>query len=165
MSLVRFGTLIAAAAVATLMLNIAGSARTIGTPTMAGDAAAQPAQTGPSKVRLAAAVQPAATYHEKDRGRTVTLPVGTRFSIALKENPTTGYRWSEPEFDKSCLVLDGDEYVPDAGARIGGGGVRTFGFTVVSPGRTVVRLAYRRSWEATTAQESGFEITVIGRGS
>jgi inhibitor of cysteine peptidase len=102
------------------------------------------------------------TYQEGDRGRTVSLTVGTRFSIELEENPTTGYKWSTPEFDEKSLALEADDYTLAKGAAIGGGGTRKFGFVVKSTGRTTIRLVYRRPWERDAAPEAVFELTVVG---
>jgi inhibitor of cysteine peptidase len=101
------------------------------------------------------------TYQEGDRGKTVSLAVGTRFSVALQENPTTGYKWSAPEFDGRSLALEADDYTLAKGAAIGGGGTRKFGFVVKSTGRTTIRLAYRRPWEKDAAPEAAFELTVV----
>ena len=60
----------------------------------------------------------------------MTLTVGTRFSVELEENPTTGYKWSAPEFDGRSLALEADDYTLAKGAAIGGGGTRKFGFAV-----------------------------------
>src|SRR5438105_2493200 len=74
-------------------------------------------------------------YQEKDNGKTVSIPVGKRFTIELTENPTTGYEWSEPTFDEMCLSLESDEYSSKS-VGIGGGGARRFvlfGKTACSP--------------------------------
>lgn len=105
---------------------------------------------------------PDSTFQAKDNGKTVSIPVGQRFRLELEENPTTGYRWSVPEFDQKCLVLESNEYTPAGGAGIGGGGVRQFGFAVKSPCRTKIHLMNKRPWEKDAAPEATFEITVIG---
>lgn len=117
---------------------------------------------GRSKSRGAASTVTTLTYQEGDRGKTVSLAVGTRFSVALQENPTTGYKWSAPEFDGRSLALEADDYALAKGAAIGGGGTRKFGFVVKSTGRTTIRLAYRRPWEKDAAPEAAFELTVVG---
>jgi inhibitor of cysteine peptidase len=117
---------------------------------------------GRSKSRGAANTVTTLTYQEGDRGKTVSLAVGTRFSVALEENPTTGYKWSTPEFDGRSLALEADDYTLAKGAAIGGGGTRKFGFLVKSTGRTTIRLAYKRPWEKDAAPEATFELTVVG---
>jgi inhibitor of cysteine peptidase len=92
----------------------------------------------------------------------VSLTVGTRFSIELEENPTTGYKWSTPEFDQRSLALEADDYTPARGAALGGGGTRKFGFLVKSAGRTTIHLAYMRPWEKDAAPEAVFELTIVG---
>jgi inhibitor of cysteine peptidase len=105
---------------------------------------------------------PAQIYQENDRGKSVELTVGTRFSIQLQENPTTGYKWGTPTFDPNCLELERDEYTPAAGAGIGGGGVRQFWFLVKGVCNTTVHLAYKRPWERDVAPEATFSITIMG---
>jgi inhibitor of cysteine peptidase len=104
---------------------------------------------------------PAVSYGAKDAGKTVTVAVGARFSVELEENPTTGYKWSSPEFDAKVLALTGDEYAPAEGAAIGGGGKRTFGFVARAAGRAAIRLAYRRPWERDVVPEASFDMTVV----
>jgi inhibitor of cysteine peptidase len=103
---------------------------------------------------------PDLVFQDKDNRKVVTIPVGARFRIRLDENPTTGYKWSSPEFDSHCLRLGSDEYkrYPEAG--IGGGGIREFEFTATSECRTTIRLALRRPWETDVAPEATFELTV-----
>jgi inhibitor of cysteine peptidase len=104
---------------------------------------------------------PAVIYGVKDAGKSVTVAVGTRFTIELEENPTTGYKWSSPEFDEKVLAPTSDQYTPAEGAAIGGGGKRTFGFVARAAGRTAIRLAYRRPWERDVVPEASFDMTVV----
>ena len=126
------------------------------------DRSASTPQCGRSKSNASGKVVPTLTYHAQDRGKTVSIAVGTRFSIELDENPTTGYRWSAPTFDEKYLVLEADEYTPAAGAAIGGGGIRQFVFAVKSAGRTAIRLENKRPWERDAAPAATFEMTVVG---
>jgi inhibitor of cysteine peptidase len=101
-------------------------------------------------------------FKAEDNGRVANVPVGRRFGIRLEENPTTGYKWSKPEFDSSCLRLGSDEYTPYKGTGIGGGGVREFEFTPLAECRTTIRLMNRRPWETNVTPVATFEITVVG---
>jgi inhibitor of cysteine peptidase len=101
------------------------------------------------------------SYGAKDAGTTITVAVGTRFTIELEENATTGYTWSSPEFDQKVLALSGDEYTLPEGAAIGGGGMRKFEFVARTAGRTVIRLGYRQPWMPNAPPEATFELTVV----
>jgi inhibitor of cysteine peptidase len=104
---------------------------------------------------------PALSYGPKDAGKSVTLSAGARFFIELEENPTTGYKWSSPEFDEKVLALSSDEYTPAEGAAIGGGGMRKFEFVARTAGRTVIRLGYRQPWMPNAPPEATFELTAV----
>jgi inhibitor of cysteine peptidase len=118
--------------------------------------------TANAEPKNAASAVPDFLFQAKDNGAVATIPVGQRFQIQVEENPTTGYKWSEPEFDKQCLLLESDQYTPYKEAGIGGGGIRLFAFTVKSECKTTVRLMYKRPWETNVAPEATFEITVSG---
>ncbi|PYM64098.1 MAG: hypothetical protein DMD79_07085, partial [Candidatus Rokuibacteriota bacterium] len=57
-----------------------------------------------------------------------SIAVGTRLCIELQENPTTGYRWGQLDFDKERLGLESDAYTPAGGTGVGGGGSHRFVF-------------------------------------
>lgn len=101
-------------------------------------------------------------FETKDNGTAANIPVGQRFQILLEENPTTGYRWLDPEFDKACLRLESADYAPRQGGAIGGGGIRQFEFSVTAQCRTTIHLVYKRPWESNAAPQKTFALTVIG---
>jgi inhibitor of cysteine peptidase len=101
-------------------------------------------------------------FQTKDDGTAANIPVGRRFQISLEENPTTGYRWLDPEFDKACLRLESADYVAHQGGAIGGGGIRQFEFSVTGQCRTTIHLVYKRPWEPNAAPQKTFALTVIG---
>jgi predicted secreted protein len=80
---------------------------------------------------------------------------GDLLVIRLTEVPTSGYRWQLDDHDPAVLQAAGDEFVPAADARTGGGGMREFRFVVVGTDRSEVALRLRRDWEtgAPAAQE------------
>ena len=51
-------------------------------------------------------------FSEKDNGALVEVRRGTRITIELNENPTTGYRWMISSIDEAFLVSAGDDFVP-----------------------------------------------------
>jgi len=106
---------------------------------------------------------PDTLFEAKDNGAVASVEVGERFRLRLEENPTTGYKWSKPDFDTACLQLLSDEYKPHQGAAIGGGGVREFEFAPTGPCRTTIRLTNRRPWETNVAPAATFEMTIVAR--
>jgi inhibitor of cysteine peptidase len=85
---------------------------------------------------------------------------GDRVVIRLAESPTSGYRWQLDEYNSAVLRPAGDEFVPAADARTGGGGTREFRFVVVGTEGSDVVLSLRRGWEtdAPAAQHFRTEI-------
>ncbi len=80
--------------------------------------------------------------------------------IQLDENPTTGYQWQIDAFDSQVLNESGSRYESSSTGRLGGAGLRTFVFTAREPGRTTVRLSYRRPWEAAPRDASTFSVDI-----
>ncbi|MBI5896866.1 MAG: protease inhibitor I42 family protein [Desulfobacterales bacterium] len=83
-----------------------------------------------------------------------------RVLIQLPENPTTGYQWQIEAFDPRVLTAAGSDVAASSGGRLGGGGLRTFVFTALAPGRTTVRLRYRRPWEPEPQAGESFSIGI-----
>ena len=75
------------------------------------------------------------------------LAVGARLTIRKPENPTTGYSWTEPVFNRKVLRLVRSEYIGPDTDRVGAGGERLWVFEGVAPGATRIRAEYRRPWE------------------
>jgi predicted secreted protein len=80
--------------------------------------------------------------------------------IRLAETPTSGYRWQLDEHDPAVLQPAGDDFVPAADARTGGGGIREFRFLVRNADRSRISLSLRRSWETESAGAQKFETTI-----
>jgi inhibitor of cysteine peptidase len=83
------------------------------------------------------------TLNEQDSGRTVDIELGKVVTVRLKENPTTGYRWTV-ETD-SGLEQIGDHF--KAGGAIGAAGVREFQFRPMKVGSYELRMKNWREWE------------------
>lgn len=80
-------------------------------------------------------------------------PHATQFTVSLPANPTTGYQWASTAYDKSCVTLSKQTFLPPKTHLIGAGGVMTFVF-VVSKNRsclqkTTLSFTYSRPWEKT----------------
>lgn len=79
-------------------------------------------------------------------GSSFSVQPGDMVSIQLQGNPTTGYEWEDQS--KPTAVFEKKEvlYVPDS-SLVGSGGVYTFHYRAVKPGKTSLTLVYRRPWE------------------
>ncbi len=98
-------------------------------------------------------------------GKTVELKCGERMTLVLESNPTTGYLWrfSAP-YDEQVLVLCGDTYVSPASELMGAPGKRRLTFEAVNPGRTGIRLEYKRPWEQNAKPEKTFQLMIYVTG-
>lgn len=113
---------------------------------------------------------PAKVVLTKDAdGGTATLRPGQKLVVRLAGNPTTGYRWEVGELKGEAIEQVGEaEYVPDEApeGRVGVGGTFIFTFRAVEPGRSALRLVYRRPWEKGKDPARTFSATVeVKRGT
>ena len=93
------------------------------------------------------------TFTENDAASLVALQNAENFTIALEENPTTGYRWNLQASDSDAIKVLGSDYQPGGGG-VGAGGQRTFRLQAARVGDHTVTLELRRSWEAANAAQS-----------
>jgi inhibitor of cysteine peptidase len=105
---------------------------------------------------------PLKTVGSQDNGSSLTLQTGDSLQIRLPENPTTGYRWQLADWDEAVAKKTRDQFFPPATAQPGAGGERVWEFVANAPGKTVLRLDNRRSWEAgSPAQTFSLKVQVI----
>jgi inhibitor of cysteine peptidase len=80
--------------------------------------------------------------------RAVTAGRGTELTVRLKANPTTGYSWQVSGAGDNDVLKSADpsRYEPDSD-RMGSGGVESFFFTCVGPGKAELVFEYERPWE------------------
>ena len=95
---------------------------------------------------------------QEDSGGRRTARVGEELTVALPENPTTGYRW-HPEIDTRLLQQTGDHYEGPTEPR-GASGTRRLTFKVLRPGPVHLRVAKRRPWEHTAVEEFSTDLDV-----
>jgi inhibitor of cysteine peptidase len=95
---------------------------------------------------------------EQDRGRTVEVAEGDIITVRLRENPTTGYRWSVETTDG--LELVGDDFEAGGGA-IGAAGERVLEFRATRPGSHKLRLKNWREWEGDASVIDRFEADIV----
>ncbi|MBD3295852.1 MAG: hypothetical protein GF392_00605, partial [Candidatus Omnitrophica bacterium] len=80
--------------------------------------------------------------------RTVTASRGRNLTVRLEANPTTGYSWKVTGMDSDRILerTGPSRYDPDSD-RIGSGGIESFFFTCIRPGREELVFEYERPWE------------------
>lgn len=86
----------------------------------------------------------------------IAVSVGDTFTIALEENPSTGYEWAADISDKNIVSLESEVYEPksvDPGI-VGAGGVKALTFKGLEKGGAVITLVYERSFEKDSAIET-----------
>ena len=92
------------------------------------------------------------------------LERGDRLVVRLASNASTGYAWQIRSGVGGVLVLVARTYVPASdGSRLGAPGTAVLRLRAAACGRTVLRLAYVRSWEkdVAPARTFGLRVTVV----
>ncbi len=88
---------------------------------------------------------------------------GDTLILELPEIPTTGYRWNVASHEE-ILRLSGDSFQPSGSQAVGGGGTRTFRFTIGHSGDTDLRLVLVRPWQPDSPRETfSIHVHVIAR--
>lgn len=83
---------------------------------------------------------------EADAGREIELTVGESFTLALAENPTTGFRWQVQSDGGPACELVSDEFEPPAEGAHGRGGLHHWQFRAARGGEGQIELTYRRGF-------------------
>jgi inhibitor of cysteine peptidase len=99
-------------------------------------------------------------FDEKDNGAQIQVERGAKITIELKENPTTGYRWTIGSIDQAMLAAEGDEFLPPGQKSPGAGGLRRFFFRAKAEGSTALTLVNKRAWERDDKAVSTFNLTI-----
>ncbi len=95
-----------------------------------------------------------------DDGQEIELHKGDLVEINLPARPGTGYAWAIDAVDEGVLAPVGEGSFEHHAPMPGGGTTQSWRFRAVSPGTTLLRLAYRRPWEGSQAPEERFEVWV-----
>src|SRR5262249_2926064 len=103
----------------------------------------------------------ARTITEADEGKTIPVDKGARIDVALRANPTTGYRWQIVRNNPEQLkLLEKSTFERPKGALIGAGGTQTFHFQAEEPGPSELELVYRRPFEKDGKVAKSFKVTL-----
>ena len=99
-------------------------------------------------------------FSENDSGKTFSVSPGTRILIHLKENPSTGYRWSMHEPGEPSLELESTEFLPGADGGMGAGGTRQWTFIASRPGQVTIHFKKMREWEGESSARADFTLSL-----
>jgi inhibitor of cysteine peptidase len=99
-------------------------------------------------------------FHEQDNGAHVQVERGAKITIELKENPTTGYRWTIGSIDEVFLQPEGDEFQPPDQTTPGAGGLRRFLFRAKGAGSTALNLINKRAWQRDYQAVGAFNLII-----
>jgi inhibitor of cysteine peptidase len=91
-------------------------------------------------------------------GSSVSVPLGQSVTLALPENPTTGYRWRVVGAPGGIEVSD--RFEPGDPARPGQGGRRVFQLQPLRAGKTRFSLSHARPGEAAGGEAFAVELDV-----
>ena len=99
---------------------------------------------------------------ERDAGRPLTLAAGESFTVDLKSNPSTGFRWrvEPPRPGDGLLEQERDDFAAPPGELCGAPGRQRLTFSAKKPGQTTLRLVYIRPWEKPPRPAGTFQVPV-----
>ena len=99
-------------------------------------------------------------FDQKDNGAQIQVERGAKITIELKENPTTGYRWTIGSIDQALLAAEGDEFLPPDQKSPGAGGLRRFFFRAKAEGSTALTLVNKRAWQRDDQAVGTFNLAI-----
>jgi len=115
-----------------------------------------------STVMLGAEQKPL-TVTADDNGKSLTVKVGQEVVVLLKGNPTTGYTWLLAGIEGPSVALDGKvQYKenPHPEGMVGVPGMFQAKFKAFQPGKSTVKMEYRRPWEKNQKPIKTFEVSL-----
>lgn len=94
---------------------------------------------------------------ESELGSTLTLDRGDELVLALRERPSTGYRWSVERVDSALLAEQPGSYEAEE-SKLGVAGVRRLVFVALAAGST--ELALKRARGDTVERRLGLKVAI-----
>lgn len=99
-------------------------------------------------------------FSEKNNGALVEVSRGSKVTLELEENPTTGYQWAVNSIDEIFLVPEGDAFLTGDQMGLGAGGVRRFFFRAKGTGCTSLSLINKRPWQSDNESLATFKLAI-----
>jgi inhibitor of cysteine peptidase len=95
-----------------------------------------------------------------ENGRLVELYPGDTIVVRLKENLTTGYRWTLHEVDEQVVELQASAFLPVVDTPVDGGGQRIIRFLAKAAGVSQLHLKLWREWEGNRSVTARYQLLV-----
>jgi predicted secreted protein len=89
----------------------------------------------------------------------IQQPLHKPFTISLKSNPSTGYKW-QAKFNENMVTLVKETYEKSPEKLIGAAGQQVFVFRPDKTGDTEIEFVYQRPWEKDFAKRQVYRIKV-----
>jgi predicted secreted protein len=99
-------------------------------------------------------------FSEKDNGALVQVVRGSKVTIELEENPTTGFQWIVNNLDELFLAPEGDAFLTGDQMGLGAGGVRRFFFRARGSGCTSLSLIQKHAWQSDNQAIGSFKLAL-----
>jgi len=97
-------------------------------------------------------------YNESVNGTTVSMPLNSRFSVILLENPTTGYSWNGTV--TNGLLITKATFTPPQSGLDGAGGSHTWDVLTIKTGQQKFSGIYKQPWMNATKNDTLFTLGV-----
>jgi inhibitor of cysteine peptidase len=97
---------------------------------------------------------------ESANGSSAKLAPGEELVVALRENPSTGYRWSATVEPASLVSVDSSKFRAH-GSSPGRGGERLLRVTALAPGSARLECKLWRAWEGEGSVERRFALSLV----
>ncbi|HLW34152.1 MAG TPA: protease inhibitor I42 family protein [Chthoniobacterales bacterium] len=99
-------------------------------------------------------------FTDKDNGALVEVSLGSKVTVELPENPTTGYQWAIDSVDEVFLVPQGDAFLVGKQMGLGSGGVRRFFFRAKGTGCTSLGFINKPPLQSDNESIGSFKLAV-----
>src|SRR5664280_376922 len=100
------------------------------------------------------------TLTQTDQGKSISIRPGEVMEISLKENPSTGFRWSLEKSNDEILELLNSDYIQAFGPEVGSGGKRIWKFKAKKSGDVLLVLKRWRAWEGDKSIVERFDAII-----
>ena len=94
--------------------------------------------------------------------KVIEVQAGQNFTIVLRTNLTTGYKWQFAKpLDESIVQLISSEYLANKTKLVGVGGKQVWIFKAIKAGQTDISFKYVRHWEKNTPPQNEESYLII----